>query len=106
MKRTTAILVALLVATNGFWMYRIFDQAVTLTYLEVSVEDTAKAFRQAEALANLNVIGRTATEVVSMIETDVRGSEPFRKEGCLYVGSICLRLDDQDVVVAVGKHIE
>jgi len=105
MKRSSAIaLVIALVVTNGFWIYRTFDNGVTLTYAQADIESGQKLYGEAVALANLNLIGRSIDEARKLIGMDVYGLEPFEKEGCLYAGGICVRFDADRTVVAIELH--
>lgn len=101
-KHTVIILVTALVVTNGYWIYQIFDSSVTLMYVEASVESMAMDRQQTVVLANLNVVGRSVDDVIELLGTDINGHRPFEKEGCLFYSQVCLQLNDQRVVVAVG----
>jgi hypothetical protein len=105
-KTTKTLLIGALVLSNAFWIYRMFDNGVSLTYMEASFESAEQAREQTEVLANLSVVGRTADDVVALLSTDIHGLEPFEKEGCLYYGWVCLQLNEQRVIVAVGKDNE
>ena len=102
-KLTQIALVVALVVSNAYWIYKTFDNAVTLTYVEASGESTEMDRQQTVVLANLNVVGRTVDDVIGLLGTDINGLKPFEKEGCLYYSQVCLQLNDQRVVVAVGK---
>lgn len=95
-------LVGLLLLTNAFWFYAIVDQGISYTYLEASYDSASNSLAETRRLANLNLIGRGADEVKTLVGESLSGFEPFEKEGCLYVGQVCLRLDDDRVVVGFG----
>jgi hypothetical protein len=101
MKIIIAILSILLIATNGYWLYSTIDFGISYTYLESSMDLTAKALEQTMIVANHNVIGMPLEEAQIKFKTDVYGLEPFIKEGCLYVGQVCLELNDKNIITEV-----
>jgi len=100
-KRWIILLTALLVISNAYWVFVMIDTGITMTYREASFELTEKKSEQAIRLANLNLIGMGADEALALIGTDVYDLEPFEKEGCLYAGQVCLRLDENRVIVKI-----
>lgn len=95
------LLVVLLISSNAFWLYRGIDFGISYTYLEASLDDASRRAEQATRLANLNLIGLSADEVQMRIESAVSGAELFEKDGCLIADGICLKLDDDRVVVGI-----
>lgn len=104
-KLTTVFLVLALFATNTFWAYRVFDLGVTLTYMEASFDHIRNQYEQMVVLSNLQLVGLSAEEAKERIGKDIRGLDPFVKEGCLWVGQVCLRLQD-NVVVGIGSEAQ
>lgn len=104
MKYWIIFLVVLLLGTNGFWVFVLIDDAVTCAYSDSSFELTEKMYRQSVVLANLELIGKTANEAVEIIGKDVYGLEPFIKEGCVYAGQVCVRLNENNIVEGIGEN--
>lgn len=100
-KHWLILLTALLVISNAYWVVVMFDTGVTMTYREASSDLSEKTSQQAVRLANLNLIGMSAEEALTLIGKDVYDLEPFEKEGCLYAAEICLRLDEDRVIVSI-----
>ena len=96
-------LVILLIGSNAYLVYNTIDFGVSHTYLEASMEDASKRAEQAVRLANLNLIGLDIAQARRLIGKDVYDLEPFEKEGCLWVGQICLKLDDENRIVSIGR---
>lgn len=96
-----AFLVLALAASNGYWIYKTVDNAVTVHYIEDSVNLTARTLEQAIRVANLNVVGISAEEALERLNPDINGLEPFEKEGCICAGQICLELDETRTVTGV-----
>ena len=101
MKYWILSLVAALIITNGYWLYNAVDNGVSYTYLEASFDSATKSLEQTTRIANLNVIGKTADEILKLLNPNVYGLEPFEKEGCIYAAQVCLKLDEARIVVSV-----
>jgi hypothetical protein len=94
---TIVFLAVALVLTNAYWFFGILDQGVTLTYMQSSLEMSQKQYEQSVILSNLDLNGLSAEEAIKRIGKDVYGSEPFVKEGCIWAGQVCLRLENNEV---------
>ena len=90
-----------LIVSNGFWGYKFIDDAITRTYSAASYETTSSMLDQAIVLANLKLIGQSVDQAKARIGRDIRGFEPFQKEGCLYVEGICLKHDENDIITEI-----
>jgi hypothetical protein len=103
MKRTTLLisfLVVALVATNALWAYRTLDLGVTLTYQGASLEENQQALSQ--ALAIIKASGNPNVNRSQIVEAAKRAwpsSEPFEKEGYLWVGRLGLRFNNNGRLV-------
>ena len=94
-------LVILLLSSNTFWIYALIDDAVTCMYSDASYDMTNQMYRQLLALSNLNLGGLSLEEAKSKIGKDIHGLDPFEKEGCLYVGQICLQIGKDNTVEVI-----
>jgi len=72
-----------------------------MTYQDSSYELVQKQYEQTKILANMQIIGLGADQVMSKIGKDVYGLEPFEKEGCVVAGQVCIRLDSDRVVTGI-----
>lgn len=95
------ILIVLLLGSNAYWIYNTIDFGLSYTYLEASAEHASKRAEQAIQVANLNLIGLDADEAQALLHSDAYDLETFEKEGCLWVGGICLRLDSERKIVRI-----
>lgn len=100
-RRWIIILVVTLVVTNAFWLFKLLDAGITMTYQDSSYELVQKQYEQTKILANMQIIGLGADQVMSKIGKDVYGLEPFEKEGCVVAGQVCIRLDSDRVVTGI-----
>lgn len=95
------VLVLLLVASNAWWAYRTLDTGITLTYLRVSHDYATEAL--AQALSILPVVARldsSREEVVLAARIPGDTTEPFEKDGHIWVGGLGLRFNDRGRLVA------
>lgn len=89
-----------LVASNAWWAYRLVDAGITQTYMRGTIDDTAEALRQ--TLALLPVVARpgiSKAEVIAVARLPGNATEPFEKEGFVWVGQLGLRFDDQGILI-------
>ncbi len=97
MKRTTiliSLLVIALVVTNVCWAYRLLDAGVSYTYQGASLEENQQALSQ--ALAIIKVFGNreaSREHIVQAAQAAWPSTEPFEKDGYLWVGRLGLRFD-------------
>ena len=101
-KHRIIFLVALLFVSNAYWLYVLLDEGISYTYLESSFEMSEKMLTQTTRLANMELIGLPADEVIERIGEDAYGLTPFEKEGCIYAANVCIRLDENRIVVGIG----
>jgi hypothetical protein len=94
-------LLALLISSNLFWVFSIIDDAVTCTYSHASYDLLHQMQQQSLILANLNLVGLTVDEAEELIGQDIHGFEPFMKDGCLYVGQICLEIGKNQTIEVI-----
>jgi len=102
-KYWTILLIVTLVISNSYLAYIIVDNGVTMAYQESSFDMTQKSYEQTVRIANLNIIGRSADDAITLLGKDVYGFDLFEKEGCLYAGQVCLLLNENRIITGVGK---
>ncbi len=91
---TIVLLALLLVATNAWWAYQLFDAGVSLAYRDASVERHRLALVQ--ALAVMPVLarpGHTRSDVLAAARAAAPEAESFEKEGYVWVGRLGLSFD-------------
>ncbi|MCK8046520.1 hypothetical protein MSG37_16660 [Shewanella sp. 1CM18E] len=108
MRKSKVMMLTLLIVSNLFWFLNYFhtkvDHAVTLTYHNASYETITKMLEQALIVANKNLIGEPLATAENTLVEDVYGLKPFKKEGCLYAGGLCLKLDETETVISVSME--
>lgn len=98
MRRTTiaiSLLAVALVVTNASWAYRLLDAGVSYTYQGVSLEENQQALSQ--ALAIIKVLGSNEAsreQVIQAAQKAWPSTEPFEKDGYLWVGRLGLRFNE------------
>ena len=110
MKPIPILLAALLVATNGAWMYRAFDKAVTDSYQRHERYESANRLIAASTLASESVRGKSKTEVEGLLRKLFPSEQPFEKEGVLQTLWLSLPLNPdgsvRGVYIAIGTEKE
>lgn len=103
MRTSTLTILAMgvaLLASNGWWLYRTIDTAVTHTYLMQSCDEHAEALQQMSALLPVATRpGSTPAQVVAAA-ADMAHSEPFEKDGFIRVGRLGLKFDEHGRLAA------
>jgi len=95
-----AVLVILLIASNGFWLLLTIDNAITMTYREDQCGLEHRALDQ--LLAVLPVAARTNHDRAGIIAAARGTYDPemiFEKEGFVWVDAIGLRFDQSNRLV-------
>lgn len=97
MRSTIAIgsLSIALVGSNLWWAYGALDAGITYTYQQDSLEKNQEALKQALAVIKASAKGGSKEAVLAVAASNAGGaSEPFEKEGYVWVGSIGLRFSE------------
>ncbi len=100
MKYFIACLILLLIATNGLWFLSYIDQSVTLHYNQQQIHQLEQANKQImDTVPNL-VQSLTKDEIVSIVKR-YADTEPFAKEGCLWIGWYGFKFDDEQKLIGI-----
>jgi hypothetical protein len=102
-KHWIVILLIALIGSNIYWLLFIFDIGITTTYREAEYESTSKMLDQTMRLANMNLIGIDADVAMSRIGKGVYGTQPYIKDGCIYAGNVCLKLDESRAIMKIEE---
>ena len=99
MSRSAVVIVALaalLVGSNAWWAYRLFDVAISFTHLEDSYRADHAALRQALAVIHASAVpGATRESILASATKSAAGPvRVFEKEGFLWVGDLGLRFSE------------
>ena len=97
-------LIALLITTNGWWAYNALDTGVTYSYSQVSLENNKEAL--AQSLAVIEAAAQTDATKRSIIQaarTAGSNTEPFEKDGYVWVGSIGLKFDTTGHLMSASR---
>jgi hypothetical protein len=99
MKKSTTIIIILsiaLIASNAWWAYKMLDFGVSYTYQGVSLEESSQALSQSLAIIKASAAPDASRDsIIKAAEKAWSGSEPFQKEGYLWVGRLGLRFSEQ-----------
>ncbi|WP_108946439.1 hypothetical protein [Shewanella halifaxensis] len=105
MRKGTVILLVLLITSNLLWLvnlvYTRIDHAVTLTYHDASYQRNQRMLQKLVVVANNNLVGDTLTRAEGILAEQSNATKPFIKEACLIAGGLCLKFDQNELIVAV-----
>lgn len=88
---TVALLVAL-VASNGYWIFRIVDKSITDAYASQSSEATEEALKQALSILPIaSRVDSTSDQVIEAAKMAAQSRYTFEKDGFIWVGRLGLR---------------
>ena len=108
MKKSSAIIAALaiaLIASNGWWLFKVFDAGISATYMEASFDSTATALHQLRVVTAAVLNNKRSKEMlVPIAEKAGRGGASFEKEGVVWVDSIGMRFNSQGTIVEVVQE--
>ncbi len=100
------ILIVFLVGSNAWWAYRLLDAGVSNTYQGVSLEENQQALAQSlEIIKSLASSDVSREKIVAAAQKTWDSTEPFEKEGYLWVGRLGLRFNEANQLVEVVKGL-
>ncbi len=101
MKWAIIILAALLVITNAYWAYRLIDLGVTLSYRDDDNHRNRETRRQLMAVLPDVAKNASRKEIIDAARRYTE-QEPFEKDGCIWVGWLGFRFDQDDRLKSVS----
>lgn len=102
MKILVASLLALLLGSNAYWLFVLFDAGVSQTYNGQYIDDLKGANDDLRRIIPVLTQSRPRSEVVEIV-SDLYDVEPFEKDGCVWIGSVGLKFSDQGKLSSVSK---
>lgn len=101
-KAVITILTILLFASNAWWIYQSLDRGVSLTYANVSLEDSTQAFDQTLSIVPLIAGGQNSKdEIITHLQNNLGLQDGFEKDGVFWIGRIGLRFDDGNQLIDI-----
>jgi hypothetical protein len=104
LSKSTIAIVVLSVAflgSNAWWAYQLLDAGVTQTYTDVSNKESQQALAQSLAVISAaSSKDATRESVIAAANQTGNSSEPFEKDGFVWVGQIGLKFDTQGKLIA------
>ena len=98
------MLVTLLLATNAWWGYNAIDAGVTNSYARVSLDDNRQALAQSLAVIEASARpGATKKSIILAAQIAGGSSEPFEKDGYVWVSSIGLKFDPSGRLISASR---
>jgi hypothetical protein len=106
MKFLIALLVVILVASNGYWLYHEVDRGITQTYQAQERYEIASRLVATSVIASEVVRDRPKEEAEALLRRLFPGEQVFEKEGALRTIWLSLPLTPQGRVSGVAVDPE
>jgi hypothetical protein len=101
-KRVAVGLFVLLILSNAWWAYRAVDGVISYTYLLASHETATTQLVTAKAVINAAVqSGASRNSVLQAAQAASQDSQPFEKNGAVWVGGLGLQFTPQGSLTKV-----
>ena len=99
-KFTTLLLALALIGTNGWWLYNAIDAGVTKKYQDQMMYERYGMLEQLISITPELASNKNKNEIVAIVKKST-DSEPFGKEGAVWIGWVGLQFNDKDKLVNV-----
>jgi hypothetical protein len=99
-KITTLLLIITLLGTNGWWLHYAIDAGVTNKYQDQMMYERSGMLEQLILVTPELSSDKNKNEIVDIVKKST-DSEPFEKEGVVWVGWIGLQFNDTDKLIKV-----
>ncbi|WP_133155178.1 hypothetical protein [Kinneretia aquatilis] len=100
-------LIAALIGSNAWWAYQAIDAGITRSYAEISAAETRQALAQTRALVRTMAKGSyTRQALIEAARQPVPESEPFEKEGFVWIGQLGLKFDAAGTFLRLNEEAD
>ncbi len=100
-KWTSAILLVLLIGTNGWWLYQATDLAITEKCRQQEEYEADRTIAALTAVTSDLVRGSSKQQLLDILDRALPEKEPFEKEGAINVTFLSFPIADDDSVAGV-----
>ena len=104
-KWTTAILLVLLIASNGWWLYQAVDLAVTEKYRQQEEYESSRTISALKAVTTELIRGSSKQQLLETLERALPEDEPFEREGAIHVTFLSFPVADDDSITGGRQQI-
>ena len=100
-KWTSAILLILLIGSNGWWLYQAIDLAVTEKYRQQEEYEADRTISALKAVTTEYVRGSSKEQLLEVLGRAFPDDEPWEKEGAIHVTFLSFPIADDDSISGV-----
>ncbi len=100
-KWTTALLLILLIGSNGWWLYQAIDLAVTEKYRQQEEYEADRTISALKAVTTELVRGSSKQHLLETLGRALPDEEPFEKEGAINVTFLSFQIASDDSIAGV-----
>jgi hypothetical protein len=100
-KWTSAILLVLLIGTNGWWLYQAIDLVVTEKYRQQEEYEADRTISALKAVTTELIRGSSKQQLLDTLGRALPEEEPFEKEGAINVTFLSFPIAGDDSIAGV-----
>ena len=97
-KISTILTLLLLLITNGYWLYKTTDEAVTLTYHDQVTFEFAQSINDLSKLCDYFIAGMSSDSIKSILEKQFNSENIFEKDSVLNASQIAIIISDNRAI--------
>ena len=100
-KWTSAILLILLIGSNGWWLYQAIDLAVTDKYRQQQEYEADRTISALKTVTTEFVRGSSKEQLLDTLNRTFPDDEPFEKDGAIHVAFLSFPIADDGLISGV-----
>lgn len=100
-KWTSAVLLILLIGSNGWWLYQAIDLAVTEKYRQQEDYEALRTIVALKAVTSELVRGSSKQQLIDTLGRALPEEEPFEKEGAINLLFLSFPIADDNTIAGV-----
>ena len=103
-KLAVAVLLLVLLASNAWWAYALFDAGMSRSYLGAALDDNRIALAQVIALSGESArVGASRESMIAAAASAAAAAEPFEKDGYLWIDRVGLKFDQDGRLIDIER---
>ncbi len=100
-KWTSAILLFLLIGSNGWWLFQAVDIAVTEKYRQQEEYEAGRVISALKAVTTEYARGSSKEQLYETLDRAFPEGEPFEKDGAIHIDFVSFLISEDDSVAGV-----
>jgi hypothetical protein len=100
-KWSTVMLLIIVAASNGWWLYREINAAVTEKYRQQIEYEQTRSIAALLAIAGEQLKGKSSDELLILLDRALPNSKPFEKDGAININFLAFPLAADGTIAGV-----